>query len=230
MYYTQNDGRNKWLDMKLNSYLASSKVTAAAMEQRYADLYAQTLNIEKRVENQERREYALQINNGDINSLQYNDELLKNWSIISYPSDFIHKYEQINEWSHDNDMSRSDIYIKEEMFDMFKDFVKNYFTYDKDGIRPNSFTNDSIRQSGNFDASLMFIWAMSRYLEFTKDYDLLNTIANSKFFQKQTIIIQYLLKEIINKYRDKTPIEDIWPQHSEKTNHDLYAAIDLREP
>ena len=40
IYYNEN---SLWLYMKLRSYLASSNVTAAAMEQRYADMYVQSL-------------------------------------------------------------------------------------------------------------------------------------------------------------------------------------------
>ena len=40
IYYNEN---SLWLLMKLKSYLASSNVTAAAMEQRYADTYVQSL-------------------------------------------------------------------------------------------------------------------------------------------------------------------------------------------
>ncbi len=43
MYYNRNNGDSKWLDMKLQSYLATPKVTAAAMERRYANLYARVL-------------------------------------------------------------------------------------------------------------------------------------------------------------------------------------------
>jgi glucan phosphorylase len=44
IYYNQN---SLWLYMKLNSYLASSNVTATAMEQRYADMYVQSLHARK---------------------------------------------------------------------------------------------------------------------------------------------------------------------------------------
>jgi glucan phosphorylase len=46
IYYNKN---SLWLYMKLKSYMASSKVTAAAMEQRYADIYVQSLRARKTV-------------------------------------------------------------------------------------------------------------------------------------------------------------------------------------
>ena len=49
MYYNHNNGDGMWLDMKLESYLASPKVTAAAMEQRYADLYDLAIRIRKSI-------------------------------------------------------------------------------------------------------------------------------------------------------------------------------------
>jgi glucan phosphorylase len=45
--YYNDDGL--WLYMKLKSYLASSNVTAAAMEQRYADMYVQSLHARKNI-------------------------------------------------------------------------------------------------------------------------------------------------------------------------------------
>ena len=49
MYYGSNNGESTWLDMKLEAYLATSRVTAAAMEQRYADLYARVLRTRNSV-------------------------------------------------------------------------------------------------------------------------------------------------------------------------------------
>ncbi|MGA2069855.1 MAG: glycogen/starch synthase [Sedimentisphaerales bacterium] len=46
IYYNEN---SLWLCMKVKSYLASSNVTAAAMEQRYADMYAQSLLARKNI-------------------------------------------------------------------------------------------------------------------------------------------------------------------------------------
>jgi glucan phosphorylase len=46
IYYNKN---SLWLYMKLNSYLASSNVTAAAMEQRYADIYLQSLHTRENI-------------------------------------------------------------------------------------------------------------------------------------------------------------------------------------
>jgi glucan phosphorylase len=46
IYY--ND-KSMWLYMKLKSYLSSSKVTAAAMEQRYSDIYVQSLHARENI-------------------------------------------------------------------------------------------------------------------------------------------------------------------------------------
>jgi glucan phosphorylase len=44
MYYGRGTGDSRWQDMKLQAYLASRKVTAMAMEQRYAEIYVQAIN------------------------------------------------------------------------------------------------------------------------------------------------------------------------------------------
>ncbi len=46
IYYNKN---SLWLYMKLNSYLASSNVTATAMEQRYANMYVQSLHVRENI-------------------------------------------------------------------------------------------------------------------------------------------------------------------------------------
>ncbi len=43
MYYAQGRNDLRWREMKLQSYLASRQVSAAAMEQRYAPVYVQAI-------------------------------------------------------------------------------------------------------------------------------------------------------------------------------------------
>jgi glucan phosphorylase len=54
MYYAQGQDDLRWREMKLQSYLASRQVSAAAMEQRYAPVYVQA--IRSRLENLEEPE------------------------------------------------------------------------------------------------------------------------------------------------------------------------------
>ena len=202
MYYNKYFD-NKWLDMKLESYLASSKVTAAAMEQRYADLYAKTLNISKSITSEirqdqnetvhisERPELILQLNE------EYGFSLLKNWTFFEGSSSSNPK--------NDSGISLPDSHINGKMLDIFRDFTKGNFKFGDNVILHNSVSKDSMN---NLDASLLLLWAMNRYLECTKDFDLLNTMANSKFCQNQTTIIQYLLKEIIDNHRKTIKYEE----------------------
>jgi glucan phosphorylase len=50
IYYNED---SLWLYMKLKSYLASSNVTATAMEQRYADMYVQSLHARRKYHSQQ---------------------------------------------------------------------------------------------------------------------------------------------------------------------------------
>ena len=43
LYYSQDRGDTRWQAMKLQAYLASRKVTAKAMEERYAYVYRQAI-------------------------------------------------------------------------------------------------------------------------------------------------------------------------------------------
>ena len=59
MYYDSNDGCGKWMDMKLKSYLSSSKVTAMAMEKRYARVYLEA--IQSREKEIQKKEYLMNV-------------------------------------------------------------------------------------------------------------------------------------------------------------------------
>ena len=209
MYYNQDNGNNTWLDMKLKSYLASSKVTAAAMEQRYADLYAKTLHVEKTIVPGIRREQyeTVQIHISESPELEM--ELLETVRNLPYCGSILKNLPELCE--------------KGEMFDLFSDFMNNCFRFGKNDIPTESVIKDSMN---NLDVSLLLLWAMSRYLECTKDYDFLNEMANSAFCQKQTTIIQYMLKEIINTHRKGINSEDTRYENNCKSNLTLSGAID----
>ncbi len=56
MYYTQPLDDSRWRDMKFQSYLASRKVTARAMEERYAEVYTQAIRAHQEKRHHEERE------------------------------------------------------------------------------------------------------------------------------------------------------------------------------
>lgn len=57
IYYAHRQGDSRWAAMKLESYLASRKVTAEAMEQRYAHVYVRTIQERQRIRVQEAQEH-----------------------------------------------------------------------------------------------------------------------------------------------------------------------------
>lgn len=56
MYYAQQWDDARWRDMKFNAYLASRKVTAQAMEQRYAEVYTQAIRTHQEKQRQQEAE------------------------------------------------------------------------------------------------------------------------------------------------------------------------------
>ena len=54
-YYARHKGDKRWQNMKLRSYLASKKVTARAMEQRYAYIYDQAIRNRQEALSQEEK-------------------------------------------------------------------------------------------------------------------------------------------------------------------------------
>jgi glucan phosphorylase len=242
MYYNQNDGHNIWLEMKLESYLASSKVMAASMEQRYADLYAQALHIRKsavyRVDREnyktvhirELPEPVLQLHEAERDFL-YRNLPLKNDTVITYSLDFDQKQTP---------------YLSGAGFDLFRDLMKNYFEFVKNGIGPDlvgkglprKIDGDGFISRGepsallrdkpgcnSIDASLLLFRAISMYLESTKDSDFPESMAHRIFLQKQTMILQFILKEIIDTCLKGKKPGDRWQEHTDDNSRTLCTSI-----
>ena len=214
MYYNQNNGHNMWLEMKLESYLASSKVLAATMEQRYADLYAQALHLRKSaVHTADRAHYetvgirklpelGLRSRKAKSNFLCRNLSLKNDTVIACSPS-----YEQ-----------RQALYHSGAGFDLFRDIMKGYFEFAKNGGYPNLVGNGSpsaaltLNSSGtglvqslkprlnSVDASLLLFRAICMYLESTEGSGFIESIDDRMFLHKQTSTLQSMLKEIIDTY------------------------------
>ncbi len=185
MYYNQNDGNSAWLDMKLKSYLASSKVTAAAMEQRYADLYARTLHIRKSIVNRisgrgqyktmyirKHPELVLQTHEAALDFI-YRDSLLNNWK--ASPSFDQTQDDRVYKSIRDVMVSLPDLCIERERLELFREIMKIYFRFLKNDILPNLVGYGSMPRYNSTDASLLLFQAISNYLEHTKDYDFPNT-------------------------------------------------------
>ncbi|MBN1973364.1 MAG: glycogen/starch synthase [Sedimentisphaerales bacterium] len=202
-YYNQN-GNSVWMEMKLESYLASSKVTAAAMEQRYADLYAQALHIRKSIVPnisrgrfkieyiEELPELVLQLHEV-IRTFLYHDSPLKKRRSITSTSYFdrtldSHLYKRPG----DSMVSLPVSYIERERFDLFRDFMKRCFGFVENGILPNLVGNSLLFRHNNTDASLLLLRAINNYVERTKDYDFPDTTAERIFPHKKTTVVRYI--------------------------------------
>jgi glucan phosphorylase len=228
MYYSQNFD-NKWLNMKLESYLASSKVTAAAMEQRYADIYAQTLHITKsNVPGISRKPYKtvyirelpeLELQLQEImREFLHRDLPSKNSNVITDLTNFDQR--QINwfyEWERETKISLPDLCIDSERFDLLRDTFNNCFRLFNNNIIPNFASANSMAGNNDIDTSLLLLWMMHRFLECIKAYDFPDMMVERKFLQKQTTIIQYVLKEIIDVYHKRIRVEGVWREDSNQS-------------
>jgi glycogen phosphorylase len=234
MYFNQEDGDNTWLDMKLESYLASSKVTAAAMEQRYASLYARTLHIStdmvydirqesnKRVHIHKTPEPVLHHNKPSYDLL-YGDSLLANWKEIAgllspeqlEERDLLghkgNKKELLNEYC-----------IEGKRYDYLRTVMKNYFDFIQNSILSNLVSKKSLSQNGNYDISMLLVMGIIRYLERTKNCDFLDTITD-----KQTTIMHYILREIIDTSHKEIEHEDKWLEVLEENCQVINNSIDI---
>jgi glycogen debranching enzyme len=224
MYYSRGEGNSAWLDMKMESYLASSTVTAAAMEQRYAGVYVRALKTRRAIVEKLIRGYHdaphrkilsdLMFKVHDSSSdLLYYDSGLKGWTVIT-GSPYLdqRKGSQLYNWARDAMVALPGLCLERERLDIFAEALKSYLRFVKNGILPNLIGDGVSPRYSTIDTSLWLFWTIGKYLERTKDYSLLDTVINRRFSQNGEASVYEILTEIIETYRNGTEFEDVWKE------------------
>jgi glycogen debranching enzyme len=227
MYYNHNDSQSLWLDMKLESYLASPKVTAVAMEQRYADIYVQALRTRRSSNQGINLRHHKTPNFGEFPDLMlklrevardflYEDPELKGWTVIAGSPYFDQRQGgQLYNWGRDAMVALPGLCLESKRFDIFRDVMKNYLGFVKNGLLPNMIGDGSMPRYNSIDASLWLLWAMGKYLESTQDYTFLDTPVDRRFPKNEEDTVQGILEEIIDTYRNGIQFEDRWQEGSD---------------
>ena len=207
MYYNQNNGDNRWLDMKFQSYLASSKVSAAAMEQRYADIYSQVLQTSKNalaipIREYRKTQYTNHAPEFDLlrreaasNKLDW-EALLRSWSVFSDPRN-----------GRNRELANSNLSGDEQ---------QNYLKFFKNIIFPVLPDSGSISGSNRVEGSLLLFSLIGKYLELTKNEDSMESALNNSFANKQMEIIEFMLKELLDTYRGGAMLKNTSKPHMVK--------------
>jgi glycogen debranching enzyme len=224
MYYNHNNGDSMWLDMKLESYLASPQVTAAAMEQRYAGLYARALHTRESIIHsmslgrnkvphvKELPDLMFKLQEAARDFL-YRDPELKGWTVVAGSPYFDQRQKgRLYNWGRDTMVALPGLCLERERFDLFRDVMQSYLKFVKCGILPNVIGNGSMPRYNSIDASLWLLWAMGRYLDRTQDYAFLDTMVERRFHCNGTASVQNTLEEIIDTYRNGIQFEDKWQE------------------
>jgi glycogen debranching enzyme len=227
MYYNHNNGDSLWMDMKMESYLASLKVSAVAMEQRYANLYARALYVRKSIFHAMSK-VALKARHADelsdimfklheaARDFLYRDPGLRGWTVIAGSPFFDQRQGgQLYNWGRDTMIALPGLCLERGRYELFRDILKGYLRFVKDGILPNLIGDGSRPRFNSIDASLWLLWAIGKYLEHTKDYAFLDTIVDRKFPRNQTTTIQAILEEIIGTFQKGIQYEDSWQEDGE---------------
>jgi glycogen debranching enzyme len=241
MYYDHNNGDTLWLDMKLESYLASPKVTAAAMEQRYATVYARAI----------RKSSLATHHSGAANSgfefrssrlpdgglffglqeasrgLFHYDPALRGWTVIAGLPYFDQRQGgQFYNWGRDTMASLPGLCLESDRSDLFRDIMVTYLRFVRDGLLPNIIGDGSQPRYNSVDASLWLLWAMGKYLERTRDYAFLDTPADRRFHSDGSATVRNVLEEIIHAYRNGIWFEDIWPEDGIEKHQTIRISMD----
>jgi len=238
MYYSPNSGDGAWLDMKRESYLASQKVTAAAMEQRYADLYVRALRIRKSVVHSTSLGHHEAPHIEELSDLMfklreaardffYRDPGLKGWTIIAGSPYFDQRQGGwLYNWGRDTMVALPGLCLETERLDLFRDIVKNYLRFVKHGILSNMVGDGSMPRYNSIDASLWLLWAMGKYLERTQDYAFLDATVDRRLGGSGTAAVQDILEEIIDTYRNGTQYEDRWQEDGAEKHQTIRLFMD----
>ena len=238
MYYDRNNGDSTWLDMKLESYLASPKVTAAAMEQRYAGLYARAIQTKER---DLARMNGNHQNGASLHGLSniifrlresadeflYHDPALEGWTVIAGSPFFDQRQGgQLINWGRDTMVSLPGLCLESERFDLFRDVMICYLGFVHHGVLPNLIGNGSKPRYNSVDGSLWLLWAMGKYLERTKDYAFLDTTIYRRFHPHGSTTIQVILEEIIDTYRNGIEFGDTWEEDGVEKHQTIHIFMD----
>ena len=238
IYYNEDKNDRLWLDMKLESYLASPNVTAIAMEQRYTDMYVQALHAREDIihsrdqgrhktpETEEHTNIMLRLQEA-VRDFLYRDAALKGWTVIAGSPYFDQRQGgQLYNWGRDTMVALPGLCLERERFDMFRDVMKNYLRFVKHGILPNIVGDGSGPRYNSIDSSLWLLWAMGKYLDRTHDYAFLAAMVDRKFPQNETATVQNMLEEIINTYRNGIEFEDRWQEDGNEKSQTIRIRMD----
>ncbi len=238
IYYDHSNGNSKWLDMKMESYLTSPKVSAAAMEQRYTNVYSKALrvreNIIRNMKLSRRKaphieklsDFIYRLNEAARDFL-YRDQSLGGWTVIAGSPYFDQRQGgQLYNWGRDTMIALPGLCIERERYDIFKEVVTNYLRFVKHGIVPNLVGDGSSPRYNSIDASLWLFWAMGQYLDRTKDYAFLDETVERKFPQNHTTSVRNIMEEIVNTFRNGIEFEDIWFEGDNKKSQKISIYMD----
>lgn len=238
VYYNHNNGDSTWLDMKLESYLASSKVSAAAMAQRYAQLYVRALHarrdmvrnmsIRHRTRPGAERFSDLRLELQDAaRGFLYRDPKLEGWTVVAGSPYFDQRQGgQFYNWGRDTMISLPGLCLERERPDLFRDVMKTNLEFVKNGILPNMIGDGSWPRYNSVDASLWLLWAIGKYLEYTGDHAFLDTIVARRFHANGKAAIQDILEEIVHTYRNGIQFEDRWQQDGDEKSQTIRIYMD----
>jgi glycogen debranching enzyme/glucan phosphorylase/glycosidase len=237
MYFSRQTN-NAWLDMKLESFKDSSKVTATAMEQRYAEIYIKAINFRKNVINRVgkihyKEPYSDLLSNLILrlddasNDFLYRDPILKNWTIIAGSPYFDQRQgSQLYNWGRDAMIALPGLCLNRERYDTFRHIIKNYMRFVKHGILPNLIGDGSKPRYNSVDASMWLFWAIGKYLEFTKDYSILDIEVKRVLANNRVDTIQIILEEIIETYKNGIFYEDCWQENGIEQSQTVHIFMD----
>ncbi len=238
MYYNHKNGDSVWLDMKFQSYLASLKVSAVAMEQRYAGLYTRAMLIRKNIVHtmnigrlkaqhvDELSDIMFKLHEAARDFL-YRDPGLRGWTVIAGSPYFDQRLgSQLYNWGRDTMIALPGLCLERKRFVLFKDIFKSYLRFVRNGILPNLLGDGSSPRYNSVDASLWLLWAIGKYLERTADDAFLETKVDRRFPRNQATTVKDILEEIVDTFRHGIQFEDKWQEDGKEKSQTIRIFMD----
>ncbi|MCK9595448.1 MAG: YfcE family phosphodiesterase, partial [Candidatus Omnitrophica bacterium] len=212
MFY---DDKNQWKKLMLDSYRAANlRVTAEAMEQRYAlKVYGKA--IEKRAKTLKREKadplaLLLDLKAQAVKYL-YFDHKLDDWAIITGSPHFDQRNPDVglSNWGRDTMVSLPGISLVTGRPLHARAVLAAYFKFVRDGLLPNLVGDGQDPCYNSVDAGLWLFWAVGQYLRSTGDYEFLKADIERKYSAGNNTVYQ-ILEEIIRAHINGIKTAHMW--------------------
>ncbi|HOU35655.1 MAG TPA: amylo-alpha-1,6-glucosidase, partial [Candidatus Omnitrophota bacterium] len=141
----------------------------------------------------------------------YYDKKLSGWTVIAGSPHFDQRQNAwLYNWTRDAMISLPGLCLCTGRTALFKAVLRTYLRYVDHGLMPNLVGDGKNPQYNCVDASLLFMWALGKYLEATGDYAFLNEMIERSSAAGEAASVRSLAEEIMQAYEQGITRPHVW--------------------